>query len=109
MTYQEWQAKYMGEDIASTYPREKRLQVISDYLLNPNLSEVSRKHNIPYVTLVTWKDSDWWIKAADEMLANFQEELKAKQLKILQTTYRQHNFLTNIFKISLINKIVWII
>jgi len=89
MTYEQWKSKFLEEDISSTYPREKRLQVISDYLLNPNLAEVSRKHDIPYVTLVTWKDTEWWISAAEEMLSNYQEELKAKQRKILERTYSE--------------------
>ena len=89
MTYEQWEAKFMPKDISSTYPQEKRLQVISDYLLSGNLAEVGRKHNIPYVTLVTWKDTDWWISAAEEMLANHQEELKAKQRKILDRTYSE--------------------
>jgi transposase-like protein len=89
MTYQEWQAKFMPKDVSSTYPQEKRLQVISDYLLSGNLAEVSRKHDIPYVTLVTWKDADWWVSAAEDMLQNYKEELKAKQRKILDRTYSE--------------------
>ena len=89
MTYKEWEAKFMPKDISSTYSQEKRLQVISDYLVCGNLAEVGRKHDIPYVTLVSWKDENWWISAAEDMLVNHKEELLAKQRKILDKTYSE--------------------
>ena len=39
MTYKEWEAKFMPKDISSTYSQEKRLQVISDYLVCGNLAK----------------------------------------------------------------------
>jgi hypothetical protein len=86
MTFEEWQARYMGEE-ASNYDREFRVQFISDYLLNPNLASICRKHNVPYGTAMTWKNKEWWHSISEDILQNHKEELLAKQRKILERTY----------------------
>ena len=43
MTYDQWEARYLEEE-GSNYSQEKRLAFVNDYLLDPNLAAVCRKH-----------------------------------------------------------------
>ena len=86
MTFEEWQSRYMNEE-GSNYDREFRIQFISDYLLNPNLAAICRKHNVPYATAMSWKSKNWWYEISEDILQNHKEELLAKQRKILERTY----------------------
>ena len=86
MTYEEWQSRYMSEE-SSNYDREFRVQFISDYLLNPNLAAICRKHEVPYQTAVQWKSKNWWYDISEDILQNHKEELLAKQRRILEKTY----------------------
>ena len=86
MTFEEWQSRYMNEE-GSNYDREFRIQFISDYLLNPNLAAICRKHNVPYATAISWKTKNWWYDISEDILQNHKEELLAKQRKILERTY----------------------
>ena len=86
MTFEEWQSRYMGEE-ASNYDREFRIQFISDYLLNPNLAAICRKHEVPYATAMSWKTKNWWYDISEDILQNHKEELLAKQRAILEKTY----------------------
>jgi transposase-like protein len=86
MTYEEWNSRYNSEE-ASNYDREFRVQFISDYLLNPNLAAICRKHDVPYATAISWKGKNWWYDISEDILQNHKEELLAKQRKILERTY----------------------
>jgi hypothetical protein len=84
--YEKWEARYLREE-GSNYSREMRLQFIGDYLLNPNLAAICRKHEVPYDTALQWKKKEWWAEMAEDILQNHKEELLAKQRKILEKTY----------------------
>ena len=86
MTYDQWEARYLSEE-GSNYDREFRVQFISDYLLNPNLAAICRKHEVPYQTAVQWKAKNWWFEISEDILQNHKEELLAKQRRILEKTY----------------------
>jgi len=86
MTYEQWENRYLTEE-GSNYDRDFRFQFISDYLLNPNLAAICRKHNVPYDTAMSWKKKNWWYDMAEDILQNHKEELLAKQRKILEKTY----------------------
>jgi transposase-like protein len=86
MTYEQWEARYLEEE-GSNYPQEQRLEFVKDYLLDPNLAAVCRKHNIPYQTAFAWKSKSWWHNMAEEVLLNHKEELLAKQRQIINKTY----------------------
>jgi hypothetical protein len=86
MTFEQWQARYLEEE-SSNYPQEKRLEFVKDYLLDPNLAAVCRKHDVPYQTAFQWKSKDWWHNMAEEILANYKDELLAKQRQIINKTY----------------------
>jgi hypothetical protein len=86
MTYEQWEARYNSEE-SSNYDREFRVQFISDYLLNPNLAAISRKHNVSYATATSWKTKNWWYDISEEILQNHKEDLLAKQRAILEKTY----------------------
>ena len=57
MTFKEWESRYNSEE-SSNYDREFRVQFISDYLLNPNLAAIARKHEVPYATAMSWKQKE---------------------------------------------------
>jgi transposase-like protein len=76
----------MNEE-GSNYDREFRVQFISDYLLNPNLAAICRKHDVPYATAMSWKSKTWWYEISEDILQNHKEELLAKQRAILERTY----------------------
>ena len=86
--YEKWKNQYELQE-GSSYNADFRRQFITDYLNSPNLAEISRKHNVPYATAVTWKDKVWWAEMADDILKNFQEDLLAKQRKIIEKTYNE--------------------
>lgn len=86
MTYEQWEARYMNEE-GSNYDRDFRSQFISDYLLNPNMAAICRKHNVPYATAISWKSKNWWYEISEQILQNHKEELLAKQRAILEKTY----------------------
>ena len=86
MTYDQWEARYMNEE-GSNYDREFRVQFISDYLLNPNLAAICRKHNVPYDTALSWKKKNWWYDISEDILQNHKDDLLAKQRQILEKTY----------------------
>jgi transposase-like protein len=88
MTYEQWQSKYELQE-GSTYSEEFRRQFITDYLNNPNLSATCRHHNVPYATAMSWQKKVWWQTIADEILGNFQEDLLAKQRKIIEKSYNE--------------------
>ena len=63
---------------------------------DPNLAAVCRKHEVPYQTAIKWKESQWWATFADEILQNFQDDLLAKQRKIIEKSYNEmHDRLDN--------------
>jgi hypothetical protein len=86
MTYEEWHSRYLKEE-GSNYDRDFRVQFISDYLLNPNLASICRKHKVPYQTAIQWKTKNWWYDISEDILQNHKEELLAKQRRILEKTY----------------------
>ena len=86
MTFEEWENRYNSEE-SSAYDREFRVQFISDYLLNPNLAAIARKHDVPYATAMSWKQKEWWHSISEDILQNHKEELLAKQRAILERTY----------------------
>ena len=86
MTFKEWENRYNSEE-SSAYDREFRVQFISDYLLNPNMAAICRKHDVPYATAISWKAKDWWYSISEDILQNHKEELLAKQRAILERTY----------------------
>jgi transposase-like protein len=86
MTFEEWNSRYNSEE-ASNYDREFRVKFISDYLLNPNLAAICRKHDVPYDTALSWKKKNWWYDISEDILQNHKEELLAKQRAILEKTY----------------------
>jgi transposase-like protein len=86
MTYEKWESRYLNEE-GSNYDREFRLQFVGDYLLNPNLAAICRKHEVPYDTALSWKKKNWWFEMAEDILQNHKEELLAKQRAILEKTY----------------------
>jgi hypothetical protein len=86
MTPEQWEARYLSEE-SSNYDREFRVQFISDYLLNPNLAAICRKHSVPYDTALAWKKKNWWYDISENLLQNHKEELLAKQRAILERTY----------------------
>lgn len=86
MTYDQWESRYLNEE-GSNYDREFRLQFVGDYLLNPNLAAICRKHDVPYDTALSWKKKNWWFEMAEDILQNHKEELLAKQRAILEKTY----------------------
>ena len=86
MTFEEWNARYNSEE-SSAYDREFRVQFISDYLLNPNMAAICRKHDVPYATAISWKSKEWWYSISEDILQNHKEELLAKQRAILEKTY----------------------
>jgi uncharacterized protein (UPF0297 family) len=86
MTPEQWEARYLNEE-PSNYPQEKRLEFVKDYLLDPNLAAVCRKHEVPYQTAFQWKNKSWWHNMVEEILANYKDELLAKQRQIINKTY----------------------
>ena len=86
MTFKEWESRYNSEE-SSNYDREFRIKFISDYLLNPNLAAIARKHEVPYATAMSWKQKNWWFDISEDILQNHKEELLAKQRAILERTY----------------------
>jgi vacuolar-type H+-ATPase subunit E/Vma4 len=86
MTYEEWQSRYLEEE-GSNYSQEKRLAFVTDYLHDPNLAAVCRKHDVPYQTAFQWKSKSWWHNMVEEILANYKDELLAKQRQIIHRTY----------------------
>ena len=74
MTYEEWQSRYLEEE-GSNYSQEKRLAFVTDYLHDPNLAAVCRKHDVPYQTAFQWKSKSWWHNMVEEILANYKDEL----------------------------------
>lgn len=46
---------------------EKRMEVVSRYMLLGNMRVVSEQTNIPYNTLVEWKKSEWWPELVDQL------------------------------------------
>lgn len=90
MTYSEWQNKYELQE-GSTYSEDFRRQFVTDYLNNPNLAAICRQHNVSYQTALAWKNKIWWAEMAEDILSNFQEDLLAKQRKIIEKTYNEMN------------------
>lgn len=86
MTYDQWEARYLEEE-GSNYSQEKRLAFVNDYLLDPNLAAVCRKHEVPYQTAFQWKTKSWWHNMVEEILLNYKDELLAKQRQIINKTY----------------------
>ena len=86
MTYDQWEARYLEEE-GSNYSQEKRLAFVNDYLLDPNLAAVCRKHEVPYQTAFAWKQKSWWHNMVEEILLNYKDELLAKQRQIINKTY----------------------
>ena len=86
MTFEEWQSRYLEEE-GSNYSQEKRLAFVTDYLHDPNLAAVCRKHDVPYQTAFQWKSKSWWHNMVEEILANYKDELLAKQRQIINRTY----------------------
>ena len=86
MTYEQWETRYLEEE-GSNYSQEKRLAFVNDYLLDPNLAAVCRKHEVPYQTAFQWKTKSWWHNMVEEILLNYKDELLAKQRQIINKTY----------------------
>ena len=86
MTYDQWESRYLEEE-GSNYSQEKRLAFVNDYLLDPNLAAVCRKHDVPYQTAFQWKSKSWWHNMVEEILLNYKDELLAKQRQIINRTY----------------------
>jgi vacuolar-type H+-ATPase subunit E/Vma4 len=86
MTPEQWEARYLSEE-GSNYSHEVRLEFVKDYLLDPNLAAVSRKHGVPYATAISWKQKSWWHNMVEEILLNYRDELLAKQRQIINKTY----------------------
>jgi len=86
MTPEQWEARYLNEE-GSNYSQEKRLAFVNDYLLDPNLAAVCRKHDVPYQTAFQWKNKSWWHNMVEEILLNYKDELLAKQRQIINKTY----------------------
>ena len=86
MTYDQWESRYLEEE-GSNYSQEKRLAFVNDYLLDPNLAAVCRKHDVPYQTAFQWKSKSWWHNMVEEILLNYKDELLAKQRQIINKTY----------------------
>ena len=63
----------------AVYSWEKKMDVVSLYMLLGNLRVVSEKMDVPYNTLAEWKRSDWW----PEIVAQIQRQRKNKTTESL--------------------------
>jgi hypothetical protein len=63
----------------TTYSWEKKMDVVSLYMLLGNLRVVSEKMDVPYNTLTEWKRSDWW----PEIVSQVQRQRKNKTTESL--------------------------
>ncbi len=61
------------------YSWEKKMDVVSLFMLLGNLRVVSEKMDVPYNTLTEWKRSDWW----PEIVAQIQRQRKNKTTESL--------------------------
>ncbi len=59
---------------STAYSWEKRLDVVSRYLLLGNMRVISEQTGIDYNTLLSWKKSDWW----PDMVEQIKRQKKGK-------------------------------
>jgi hypothetical protein len=51
----------------TVYSWEKKMEVVSRYMLLGNMRVVSEQTGVAYATLVDWKKSDWWPELVDQL------------------------------------------
>jgi len=49
------------------YPWEKKMEVVSRYMLLGNMRLISEQTQIPYETLISWKGQSWWPELVDTL------------------------------------------
>lgn len=72
-----------GKQDGKSWSWEKRIAVATKYLALGNMRLVSELENIPYITLQSWKNEDWWPQILDEIRKAKAAQTNTKMSKIV--------------------------
>ena len=73
----------------TTWPREARLQAVSQYLVLGNMALVSGLTGIPHQLLRSWKAQPWWKEMEQEVRLTENIEMDSKLTKIVDKSLEQ--------------------
>lgn len=71
------------------WSEKKKLEALSYFVANGSLAETSRHCQVPYYTLVTWKQSDWWKDKVRDIQNEDYDRLDVKLTKALDKALEQ--------------------
>jgi Skp family chaperone for outer membrane proteins len=66
------------------YPDSAKLEAVKLWLLTGNLRHCSAALNIPYITLQSWRYSDWWKELVEELKTEENIQLNQRLRKIAE-------------------------
>ena len=66
---------------------EKRMDVVSRYMLLGNMRVVSEQTGVAYATLAEWKRQDWWPDMVDQIRRQKKSKTNEHITKILNTSF----------------------
>lgn len=71
------------------YPDSKKLEAVKLWMLTGNLSATAAALSIPYITLQSWKYSEWWKNLVEDLKAQENIELNNRLKKIAEKSLDQ--------------------
>lgn len=71
------------------WSEKKKLEALTYFVANGSLAETSRHCQVPYPTLMKWKQSDWWKDKVHEIQTEDYDRLDAKLTKALDKALEQ--------------------
>ena len=69
---------------AAAYSWDKRLEVVSRFLLLGNMRVVSEQTNVRYETLMAWKKEEWWPELVDQIKRTTKSKRNNSITKIIE-------------------------
>ena len=68
------------------YSWEKKMEVVSRYMLLGNMRVVSEQTGVPYPSLIAWKKSDWWPEMVDQIKRQKKSKTSEHLTSIIETS-----------------------
>lgn len=80
----------------ASYSVDDRLQTVMLYIAEGNMKKVERVTGIPYVTLNSWKEKEWWPHALQFCHKRKDKELELRFSRVIHDTVSEiHDRVTN--------------
>lgn len=66
---------------------QQKIDAVKSWMVLGNLSMVARLHSIPRITLVKWKETEWWFRLVDELRLEERVQLSSKMKSLVESAH----------------------